>query len=293
MTVFLMVGSTATDPNHQDLRAALQRRGELTTMGANRDRADVVVGQLPPGARVVPGEIATAARESLASGVLLLASEPMIRPVTPVGSGNVVLVSPQRTHVLSALDILLGAPTSQGGHQALLRHSWSGWAVGSHELALDHYQTDAAGATFVHAQGPRAKQSAALVATQMLGAAQTDARRSSLLREALGTDVQLVHLAPGGGTWLVHWTHNSTPLWLCSSLRMPARWSVSAALAASGAPFVRLSAFPGDLMISTSIPDQEIRELLDKISLGALDIFRALERLVHRPTDWGFVLEVR
>lgn len=294
MTVILMVGTAATEPAHQEARAALRSRGELKTLAAHQGRADIVVGQLTPGQRCVPAEVAAAARTSLAAGVLLWASEPMIRPVSPVGSGNVVVVSPAaRNHVLSALDILLGTPATHSGNQSLHRQWWSGWVLGTEHRGFDCYQSDAMGATFVHHQSDSTAQSAGLLAAQSLARAQTDARRSSLLRDSLGDDVSLVHLAPGGGHWLVHWPQTPTQLWLCSPLRMPARWSVSATLAATATAFVRLPAFPGDLMIAAAVPSEGISELLDEIPLGALDVFRALEHVIRRPTDWGFVIEVR
>jgi hypothetical protein len=289
-----MVGTAANAPEHQDARAVLRSRGQLASRDSYRGRADIVVGELPAGSRAVPPEIASAARESMAAGIVLWANEPLMRPVMPVGAGNVVLVSaPQRAHLLSALDILLGAPSSQGSRQALHRQWWSAWVLGTEQAHLDAHQADNTGATFVHFQGQPPPQGAGLTAAQLLGSTQTDARRCSLLREALGRDLHLVHLSPGGGNWLVHWASHATPLWLYSPLRMPARWSVSATLATSGSSFVRMPAFPGDLMISAAIDDDDIAELLETIPLGALDAFRALESLVRRPTDWGFVIEAR
>jgi hypothetical protein len=294
MTVILMVGATASAPEHHDARAVLRSRGQIASRESYRGRADIVVGELPAGSRTIPPEIAAAARESMAAGIVLWANEPLMRPVMPIGAGNVVLVSTsQRAYLLSALDILLGAPASRGSRQALHRQWWSAWVLGTEQDHFDAYQADSTGATFVQYGGESPAPGAGLTAAQLLGSTQTDARRSSLLREALGTDLHLVHLSPGGGHWLVHWASHAVPLWLYSSLRMPARWSVSATLATGGSSFVRIPAFPGDLMISAAIEEPLIAELLEKIPLGALDVLRALETLVRRPTDWGFVIEAR
>jgi hypothetical protein len=294
MTVIVMLGSAATEPAHHEARQALRSRGEVRTSDAHRGRADIIVAELPPGARTVPPDVAAAAREASATGILLWATEPMVRPVAPVGAGQVVLASPtHRGHTISALDILLGAPELGRGDQALQRHWWCAWVAGGERPRFDVSQSEALGATFVHLRGEARAAAPGRTAAQILAHAQTDARRCSLLRDGLGADVHAVHLAPGGGYWLVHWPTHATPLWLYSALRMPARWSLSATLATTGTPFVRIPAFAGDVMIAAEIADEATAELTACLPQGALEAHRALERLVQRPADWGVVLEVR
>jgi hypothetical protein len=293
MTRILLMGAD-DEPRLRDAHAVLRGRGEILAPGPSAQRADLVVGELPRGTRAVPAEIAAAARAAEAIGVLLWTEEPMVRPVTPVGAGNVVLVSPaHRGHVLAALDILLGVPAPPG-RQAVHRAWWSGTVMASPTGELDDYQSESMGATFVH-QGVRQAEtpSPALLASQLIERAQTDARRGALLRDALGDSLALVHLAPGASHWLVSWPSHAPPLWVFSPLRLPMLWSLSATLAASESSFARFPSYPGDLMVAAALGEAETAELLATFALGSLDVLRALERLAHRPGDWGFVLEVR
>ncbi|MBK7538746.1 MAG: hypothetical protein IPI49_25945 [Myxococcales bacterium] len=299
MTAFLLVGAAASDPALQDARAMLRGRGEVSGPDAPRSGVDIVVASLPAGTRAVPKDLAELARSAGAWGLLLWIHEPMVRPVTALGEGNVVLASPtSRQHVLSALDLLLGAPVTGAGRQALHRHFWAAWALGAESSPFFAMHSDSLGATLVHAattpRPPSARPDCpAKLANQAINQAQTDSRRGSLLREALGDDALVAHLSPDGGHWLVYWPKALAPLWLYSPLRMPARWSVSATLANSGVPMVRMPAFPGDLLVAASIAEQDIPQLLTALPLGALDVLRTLENLTRRSMDWGFVVEVR
>ncbi|MEZ4360964.1 MAG: hypothetical protein R3B48_12345 [Kofleriaceae bacterium] len=295
MTALLLVGAAATDPAHHEGRLALRSRGELRSRDAYQGPADLVVAELPPGARAVPPAVAELARETSARGILLWVSEPMVRPVTPVGAGNIVLAAAaHQGHTLSALDILLGAAaTTPGQRQSLHHHWWCAWVAGAASPAVDVHLADSVGATFVHHHGRERPANAARTAAHVLGNAQTDARRASLLREQLGGEALTVHLTPGGTAWLVHWPTTAAPLWLYSPLRMPARWCLSAALATTGTPFVRVPAFAGDLMISASVENDAVPELLESLTRGPLEIYRTLERLAAAPSRWGVILEVR
>ncbi len=298
MTVILVLGSAATEPAHHEARQALRSRGEVRTRESHRGPADLIVAELPPGSRAVPPEVAAVARQAAAAGILLWTSEPMVRPVTSVGFGQVVLASSShRGHTISALDILLGTPRGDGedrcGNQSLHQHWWSAWVTGPDRPRFDISQSDALGATFVHSRGERTSPAPARTAAQILAQAQTDARRCSLLREGLGAELHVVHLTPGGGYWLVHWPTHAAPLWLYSTLRMPARWSLSAVLATAGTPFVRVPAFAGDIMIAAEISEPATSELLSSLPHGSLEAHRALQKLVRPPSEWGVLLEVR
>jgi hypothetical protein len=237
--------------------------------------------------RAVPDEVIAAARGAAHARVLLWTREPMVRPVVPV-QDRVVLVAPsRRDHLVSAIDILIGPPARPCATtgQALHRSWWSGWVVGE-GTAFDVAQSERDGATLLQAAAPRAE-----LAASMLCREPSDARREAVLRESLG-GVSLVHLAPGASHWFVQWS-SSVPLWLYSPLRIPARWSLSAAVVAGGGGALRIAAFPGDLVVAAAVADGDVERVLEQLSQGAIDVFRMLGACVRDPGQWGAVVEAR
>lgn len=293
MTAFLLLGSIATDPALEEMRALLRVRGDV--LGSAAGRAEIVVAELPAGARAVPGEVAERARSCGASGLLLWTREPLTRPVNALGAGNVVLASPScRQHVLAALDLLLGAPASSAaGQQALHRAFWLAWTKGSTAAPLTAAHSEDGGATLAVTSPDARAGDAASRARRALTEAPTEARRAALLREQLGATALVAHLSPDTTHWLAYWPAAASPLWLYSPQRMPARWSVSASLAASGLPMVRLPAFSGDLLVAAHLEEGAVPALLSAMPQGALEVHRVLEAAAKRPDDWGFVVEVR
>lgn len=295
MTTFLLHGDAASDPSLQEARTVLRRRGELRTASGDGTRADVLVAALPAGARAVPGDIAQAAVQSGASGLLLLAREALARPLNVLGAGDVVLVSPSsRPHLLSAIDLLATEPGPRTGQQILQRAFWAAWTFAEAGAArLSPLYCDTVGATLVWGADEERLAHASLLAHQAIAAGPSDARRLERVRDDLGDHAAFAHLSTSAASWLVHCPDVATPLWLYSALRMPARWSVSAALANSGAPLVRIPAFPGDLLVAASVAEERIADVLEALTLGALEVHRVLDRSTARPNDWGFVIEAR
>jgi len=284
MTAFHLVGRAATEPAFEDARAVLRQRGLVV---ADPDRADVIIGEVPVGVRAVPEDVIAAARGAVRAGVLLWTREAMVRPVVPV-QHNVVLVAPvRRDHLVSAIEILLGppAPSRATSAQSLHRGWWSGWVVGE-DTAFDVAQNERDGATLLQAAAPRAE-----LASSVLCRTAADAQRDALLRESFGRS-HLIHLAPGASHWFVQWS-SAAPLWLYSPLRIPARWSLSAAVAASGGGALRVAAFPGDVVVAAAVSDDDAVRVLEQLASGAIDVFRTLCACVRDKGQWGAVVEAR
>lgn len=295
MTTFLLHGDAATDPSLHEARNVLRRRGELSTGSAEGTRADILVASLPAGTRTVPGDVAQAALQSGASGLLLLAREALTRPLNVLGAGDVVLVSPSsRPHLLSAIDLLATEPGPRAGQQILQRSFWAAWTFAEPRAArLSPLYCDTAGATLAWGADEERLAHASLLAHQAIAAGSSDPRRVERVRDDLGDHAHFAHLSTSGAFWLVYCPDVAAPLWLYSALRLPARWSVSAALANSGVPLVRIPAFPGDLLVAASVAEDRVADVLDALALGALDVHRALDRCTAKASDWGFVIEAR
>lgn len=295
MTTFLLHGDAASDPTLQEARTVLRRRGELRTGSAEGTRADILVAALPAGTRTVPGDVAQAATLSGASGLLLLAREALARPLNVLGAGDVVLVSPSsRPHLLSAVDLLATEPGPRAGQQILQRSFWAAWTFAEARAAcLSPLYCDTAGATLVWGADEERLAHASLLAHQTITTATSTSRRLESVRDDLGSKAHFAHLSTTGAFWLVYCPDIAAPLWLFSALRMPARWSVSAALANSGSPIVRIPAFPGDLLVAASVSEDRVTDVLDALPLGALDVHRALDRATTQASDWGFIIEAR
>lgn len=295
MTTFLLHGEAASDPSLQEARNVLRRRGELSSGAAESTHADILVAALPAGSRTVPGDIAQAAIQSGASGLLLLAREALTRPLNVLGAGDVVLVSPSsRPHLLSAIDLLVTEPGPRAGQQVLQRSFWAAWTfVEARAARCSPLYYDTSGATLAWGVDEERLAHASLLAHQAIAAGASDARRVERVRDDLGDHAHFAHLSTSGAFWLVYCPSVAAPLWLYSALRMPARWSVTAALANSGVPMVRIPAFPSDLLVAASVADDRVADVLDALALGALDVHRALDRCTAKASDWGFVLEAR
>lgn len=254
-----------------------------------------LVGALPAGARRVPAELARLASRSTLR-IVLCAAEPMVRPVTTLLGGRVILISPplepQRLRWALRAAAAGGAEvvsaTGDAG-QSLGSEWWLAWARHpEHPAAVEAVES---AIELTAALGPGVTAAAAEQAGDFIRAATDD---DVLERDLTATfeDAAVVRLATTLGEWVLYWPAAAGDLWLCSPWRAPARWCLSRAIAASGRRLLRAPAFPHDVLIACDHGPAAV-EIAATAESGALEAYAALRALAAGTPLVGAVVEAR
>ena len=254
-----------------------------------------VVAALPPGARRIPPDLARLASRS-ALRLVLCAAEPMLRPVTSLLGGRVIVIAPpfDPKHLRWGLRAAAASgvePVRFSGDagQSLSAEWWLAWArqpghdgaVVAAESSID--LTAVIGAQCTPAQ---AEQASDLIR----GA--TDDEQLERDLTAMVEDRAVVRLTATLGEWMVYMPPRAGALWLCSPWRAPAQWCLSKALADGGHRVARVPAYPHDVMIlcDQAAPAARLAEAAEQ---GALEAYEALRTAAADARLMGAVVEAR
>ena len=254
-----------------------------------------VVAALPPGARRIPPDLARLASRA-ALRLVLCAAEPMLRPVTSLLGGRVLLIAPpfDPKHLRWGLRAAAASgvePVRFSGDagQSLASEWWLAWArqpgheggVVAAESTID--VTAVIGAACTPAQ---AEQASDLIRT----ASDDEVLERDLL--AMVEDRAVVRLAVTLGEWMVYVPPRAGALWLCSPWRAPAQWCLSKVIADGGHRVARVPAYPHDVMVLCDQAAAAAR-LADAAEQGGLEAYEALRAAVADARVLGAVLEAR
>lgn len=254
-----------------------------------------VVAALPPGARRIPPDLARlSARAALR--LVLCAAEPMLRPVTSLLGGRVIIVAPpfEPKHLRWGLRAAAASgvePVRFAGDagQSLAAEWWLAWArQPGHDGAVVAAES---ASDVIAVLGAQCTPAQAEQASELIRAATDD---EALERDltAMVEDRAVVRLGAALGEWLVYLPPRAGAVWLCSPWRAPARWCLSRAAAAGGPRVARLPAYPHDVMILCDQAAAAAR-LAEAAELGALEAYEALRAAAADARLLGAVLEAR
>ena len=257
--------------------------------------AVAVVASLPPGARRIPSELARlASRASLR--IVLCASEPMVRPVTTLLGGRVILIAPPfepqrlRRGLLAATAGTATAPVVAGqAGQSLSTEWWLAWSRHPDHGAVVELVESAIDATVLVGAGCTTAQ-AEQVAEVMRTAVDDDALERDLA--ATLEDTAVLRLSAALGEWIVYAPPVSGVAWLCSPWRAPAQWCLSKAITAAGRHVARLPAYPRDvLLLCDHVPATE--RVVAAMERGAIEAYATLRTLAAEIRLAGALVEAR
>jgi hypothetical protein len=237
-----------------EVRAACRALGLPTEDwkgGIPRTPPLVVVTALDAGERRLPDDLCALMEASPGVRAVVCANEPLVKPRVSLGNGRVVLLAPpvDRVRLIAVIRNTIGAdaPASPGAgtgsrFEVLRRQYWVAWARGTdaRAITLDEH----AGMTVAVGAPEAAATFTAAIADEA-----SDAERGAAVARELGEQSAAVHLLEDGAEWVIYWPRRDCPLWICSHQRLPTRWDAAAACAASGRPFMRIPAFPGDQVV--------------------------------------------
>jgi hypothetical protein len=253
-----------------------------------------IIGALPAGARRIPPDLARLAARSTIR-LVLYAAEPMVRPVTTLLGGRVILISPpidpQRLHWALRAATVGGAEAARFGGdagQSLSADWWLAWArhpghgagVEAVESAIDVTAIVGPGCTAVQAE-----QAGDVIRTAAAEALERD------LASTVG-EAAALHLATTTGEWVVYWPPGGGALWLCSPWRAPARWCLSRAIAASGRRVAHIPAYPQDVMVLCD-HEPSVEAIVAAVERGATEAYATLRALAAEARLIGALVEAR
>jgi hypothetical protein len=254
-----------------------------------------LVAGLPAGARRLPAELARLASRT-ALRLVLCASEPMVRPVTTLLGGRVILIAPPFDP--QRLRWGLRAATAGGAEaagfagdagQTLGSEWWLAWARHPGYDAAVEVAESPIDVTAVVGRGGTAAQ-AEQAGDLIRGASDDEA-----LERDLGTTVEeraVVRLAATLGEWTVYLPPASGALWLCSPWRAPARWCLSRVIGESGHRLARVPAYPQDVLILCE-QAPAVEAIVAAAERGAIDAYAALRAAAAAARLVGAVVEAR
>jgi hypothetical protein len=220
---------------------------ELDTGDCAKRPAAIVAGCLPAGARTVPADlVATFDRTDGAATLLLLAEEPLVRPVVTLNDGRIVIVacSASSTRLRSVLRMV--AP--DGDVKSLWRAQLSPFAWSAHARPA-RCSNDLGG---VFAVVPFRSDAASFELSPLPGLATEDGIRR--LAAHLDRDAGAVCLAPESREWIVYWPRVDRQAWLHSSVRLPHVTDLRSQAARAPGHVMRFPAHPGDVVLLLSHP---------------------------------------
>lgn len=257
--------------------------------------AMAIVAGLPAGARRIPAEVARlAARTALP--IVLCAAEPMVRPVTTLFGGRVIVIAPpfeplRLRHGLRAVTAGSAEPVRSSGDagQSLGSEWWFGWTRhAAHDAGVEAFESAIDVTLIFGARGTAAQ------AAQVGDALRTAAGDEALERDLAATveDAAVLRLAPTLGEWIVYWPAERRALWLCSPWRAPARWCLSRSIAASGRRIARVPAYPADVMVLCDHAPG-VEEILAAVPRGVTEAYASLRALAAETRLAGAIVEAR
>jgi hypothetical protein len=292
----------------------------------DRSAPDLLVAGVPPGERRIPEElVALIARKLPDVGLLLLCSEPLIRPLATLHQGRVTLIGPPLTAdaIANRLRVLVAERhqtelPSDGGERSVLtvqylRPQW--WVAGiscegsNPARALPLFRQDDSGLTvLIFLRDHAAPDWGSLDrVVELLRADDPRAALEQRLAEVLGAGTGLVHLSANAQEWLFYWPRRACPLWLLSPARLPKRWDLSNTLDLQPSRVLRMRAVAADLLVALSVsppqPDAAATDAgaparpalpVPMMSGGPALMDHFVEQLRERPLSFcGMIAEVR
>jgi hypothetical protein len=235
------------------------------------DGARLVIARLPPSERRVPDEVVEFVdRRAPDAHVLLLASEPLLRPTLALPGGRVTLMAPPHTtaRLATRLQALLG---SEEGwplagvapyiaiRQVRGRGFWLGVFTSDPTLSegddgpreRPSIATNAHGGVTVAVTRGRSsavdEARVARAAEVLVDATLGDDAIASEIRSGLGSDAFVVHLSHDRQEWVIVDGAAAAALWLFSPLRLPNAWNVRRSIPPSG--LVRIPVERSDVLV--------------------------------------------
>jgi len=215
----------------------------------------LLVGALRRGERRIPAELVDAAtRLSNDVAILLMSDEPLVRPVVSTHGGRVTLLaqpaSPAR--IRGTVRMLL-AQRGEFRRERLDNHVWTAvLEPADHEPPPPAIRQDGSGALTAVFPLIRGWSGAEPLCEEAHGIAQTpieEEERLQRLVELFGNAAGLIHLSASCRQWSVYWPTTTSPLLLCSPLRLPRLSNLADAAAGQ---VLHLTASSGDLMVALS-----------------------------------------
>lgn len=240
-----------------------------STDSALQRPARLLIAALGTGIRRIPEPILSFAQQSRETRVLLLCSEPLIRPTMTSHGGRLTLIGSPITmsRLMSRLRAVL-APDQWQGEEESGVGGRSGHNVCAHELRTARYWMGVVASGVVpprpHADEmgrlsvviPQTEEEARRVtseaAAQLFDRARHDDEMERALSDLLGTGSAAVHLAAGAAEWLLYWPWGGGSLSVYSPMRLPALTDLSMPLRRSGRRLFRMTAAGGDVVAAVT-----------------------------------------
>jgi hypothetical protein len=272
----VLVAAATPDIYRTELYAVCR---SLALEAVEHGAATVIAGCLPAGARTIPSDlVATFDRMTGSPTLVLLAEEPLVRPVVTLQEGRVVIVasSASSTHLRSVLRMV--APEEDSGslwRSQLTAFAWTAHArparcanEGGGVFAIVPFRSDFEFDLPDFDFAPTSSVEKGVIA----------------LANQLDRDAGVVCLAPATSEWIVYWPRVDRQAWLHSSVRLPHITDLRSHASRAPGNVMRFPAHPGDVALLLSHPvTDDITSTLGEGGPSAVDRIEA----------GGLVVEVR
>lgn len=245
-------------------------RGESQPAG---DPPSLLVAGLSAGERRVPEDVLELATRSYPGlSLLLLCSEPLVRPAMALQNGRITLLARPFTPGKLASRIRALTATRAGTplradrppdasvalEERVAPHFWvaSLAAPGADDAPLSPPWLSAEsgeGLTAILSPPDRLPLDDTQLQRALAAARANDGEQERVFAEALGPDAALLHLSADAREWTLYWPRPDWGLWLFSPLRLPPLCDLSSTRAETAALF-RFPAAGGDLLLAASGP---------------------------------------
>jgi hypothetical protein len=224
----------------------------------------------------------------------------MIRPTASLHGGRVVVLAPpyDRRRLVGCMRQVTGRElgrdqTDRNDQGESLRSDWwLAWArPPKHKWVIESLEAD--DLTIVLRAPSKAKVSIASRVAEILRDT-NDRDWETKLATELG-DGAAIHMSTVVGEWIVFWPQPKFGLWLCSPWRIPARWSLANVASTTEKRLIRVSAYPGDVMVGAvadPIPPS-VDRALNALVGGATDAYAVLREAAETDGVLSAVVEVR
>ena len=309
MSAVMVVSHRTTSAQQEALDDACSRAGVSCVRWHRGDAplfdSSLVVAGLGVGERVIPSEVVElvdAVGES--ATLLLLTSEPLVRPSVTLQRGRVVVVGgPQRAERLYGFVRRLAIATP-GEAESVKPWSWSAELAPSSPVS----RVDERALTAIIPIGDDVEIDESLRSSAADCMTQADGLiDEARLQDLLGSRAGLVHLSAYATSWLVYWPRTCgarqrdlgdqgmddvEALWLYSTARLPRLYDLRGAATAAHPRLLRLAAQSGDTLLAmagaTALDEDAVGRAMAGGGPGLLSTLREHER-----TGWGSGLKPR
>jgi hypothetical protein len=285
-------------------RAFTAEPGNLPVLPANTNV--IIVAELRPGERQIPDAVVELVQATRNAPLLLLCSEPLVRPTTTVQNGRVTLLGPPVAvgRIYSHLHMLLNdctrrkeretipIPSAVGDSLEVVERQTALWwfgAVGCEPQSLPHGKLftiegqDGIGAVLSR------EPSSEFVLRDALSSAKGNVDAMVGTCERAGVEA-FIHLSRSAKEWTAYWSGQQASVALHSAMRVPPVWC-----AREGSGMLKIPAFAGDTAVATSgplLPAQQFRDAVADQGPFVLHTMRGV--LTATPTKFaGLIIEVR